>query len=251
MTKTENFLNQLDKLDRKKPFMMSDFHINQGDARNLMVFLSQMAKEQKIGKLAKGLYYFPVISEITGKLIAPSSIYVAEAILKKDNGYLTDISIYNHLDLTTQLSGTIYYAAEMTPVRFKIRNQEFVRLKSQAPVIEENIPCLQLLDAISNVEHIPDQDPDTAVKIIAEHLTKKSGKELVRMIELSRYYPARTRALLGAIIEPISKSLSVTVKKSLNPATKYKMSGRLQLLNKRKFNIYEKKPAAFKQKIVL
>jgi hypothetical protein len=65
---------------------------------------------------------------------------------------------------------------------------------------------------------------------IIKKLNLDDKKELIR---LSLKYPPSTRALLGALLdETQNKSITISLKESLNPITKYEISGAEKVLTR-------------------
>ena len=74
----------------------------------LIKALNRLAASGEIAKLAKGKYYKPEQSPF-GEL-PPNQYQVVKDLLERDGrieGYITGLSIYNTLGLTTQVSNTI------------------------------------------------------------------------------------------------------------------------------------------------
>jgi hypothetical protein len=252
MKQVDVFKQKIKELDPYKPFGLEDFGVVPAWYNHLTVFLNREQKAGNIGRFAKGLYYIPRIGIISGEPISPSCASLFDVILKRDKGYPTGISIYNQFRLSTQWTPCLIYATNKVAKTFTIEIAKFVRVKSHVPdneITPENIPFLQMLDCILNIEIIPDTTADDAVVIIKSYMKRNYSREDFEKIEtLSYYYPPRVRALLGAIIEGVSpklKPISRKIRKSLNPATKFRFSliSKRQLPKMNHFNIFEIKYA--------
>ena len=88
-----------------------------------------MAVSERIVKLSKGKFYKPE-NTVFGKL-EPNQIQVVKYLLDdngKTIGYLTGLSIYNQLNLTTQISNTIQIVNTKCILKLK-RNSHHLRSK--------------------------------------------------------------------------------------------------------------------------
>jgi len=88
-----------------------------------------MAVSERIVKLSKGKFYKPE-NTVFGKL-EPNQIQVVKYLLDdngKTIGYLTGLSIYNQLNLTTQISNTIQIVNMKCILKLK-RNSHHLRSK--------------------------------------------------------------------------------------------------------------------------
>ncbi|HLR37091.1 MAG TPA: hypothetical protein VK084_03515, partial [Chitinophagaceae bacterium] len=99
-------------------------------------------------------------------------------------------------------------------------------------ITPENIPLLQILDAIRYIKRIPDTDIATACQRFLILLKDLTAKEKSAIVRLSLKYPPSTRALLGALLEEIQETnLTEGLYQSLNPITKYKLTGATKVLS--------------------
>ncbi len=82
------------------------------------------------------------------------------------------------------------------------------------------------MDALRFIKKIPDtgiKNSCLRLKIIIEKLTEKEQRTAIR---LAMKYQPSTRALLGAILSDLGKeTITVKLKKSLNPITSYDTPG--------------------------
>jgi hypothetical protein len=185
--------------------------------------LNRMAASGKITKLSKGRFYKPEAT-VFGKL-TPEQSQVVKDLLEKDGkiiGYLTGLSMYNRLGLTTQVSNTIQIGKNQIRPKFKRERYTIAFIKQKNTITAENIPILQILDAIRFINKIPDSSINDSFKRIAAIMRKMRSENKVQLIRLSMKYPPATRALTGAILEYIGEKNTDQLKKSLNPITKYK-----------------------------
>lgn len=227
MKTTDSIANTIDRLPNGYVFTYTDF-VNEANKKEAVVkALNRMVAAGKLSKLSKGKYYKSE-KTVFGDL-QPNQREIVKDLLEVDRkivGYLTGFSIYNQLGLTTQVSNTIEIGKNEIRPNFKRGKYNISFLRQKNTITKDTVPLLQILDAIRNIRKIPDTGISSACmrfKAILKELTEKDRSTLVR---LSQKYPPATRALLGAIFEEIGdNSFSDLLQKSLNPITKYKLSG--------------------------
>lgn len=214
-------------------FTYADFttEVNQKEA--VIKALNRMVASGKIAKLSKGKYYKPENTAF-GKL-QPNQDQVVKDLLEENGkitGYITGYSVYNQLGLTTQVSNTIQIGKNQVRPNFK-RDRftiSFVRQKNTITI--QNIPLLQLLDAIRYIKKIPDSSVASSCKRFLAIIKLFSDKEINTLVRLALKYPPATRALLGALLEQLQKGNATELLfKSLNPITKYKLAGAAKALS--------------------
>ncbi len=226
--KTSDYISfTIDRLPKGYVFTYADFITEVNKKEAVIKALNRMTESGKIAKLAKGKYYKPENTPF-GKL-QPNQAQVVKDLLEdngKITGYLTGYSIYNQLGLTTQLSNTIQIGKNEIRPSFKRERYTISFIKQKNTITKENIPLLQILDAIRYIKKIPDRNIEFSCKrllIIIQNLTNKDKRTLVR---LGLKYPPATKALLGALLDELKENLCTeSLQKSLNPITKYKLAG--------------------------
>ena len=189
--------------------------------------LNRMASTGKITKLSKGRFYKPETS-VFGTL-QPQQYQIVKDILEVNGkmvGYLTGYSLYNQLGLTRQISNTIQIGKNEIRPTFKRDRYTISFVKQKNTITKENIPLLQILDAIRYIKKIPDATIESSCKRFLSILTELKEDEIKTLVRLAQKYPPSTRALLGALLEELKQYAFTTVlQKSLNPITKYKLKG--------------------------
>jgi len=202
--------------------------------------LNRMTASGKIGKLSKGKFY-KLKNTVFGKL-GPIQSQVLKDILEEDGkitGYMTSFSIFNKMGLTTQVSNTLVIAKNQIRPNFKRERYSIWFVKQKNTITKENIKFLQILDTLRFIKRIPDASIENSCKILLSIIDKISDKNIEITIRLALKYPPSTRALLGSILDQLQKKISTEpLLKSLNPVTKYKLSGaRKVLTTTNKWNI--------------
>ncbi len=187
--------------------------------------LNRMVSSGKLSKLSKGRFYKPEIT-VFGEL-EPNEYQIAKDLLEKNGeiiGYLTGLTVYNQLGLTTQLSNIIQIGRNETRPAFQRGkyNISFVRQKNN--ITKENIPLLQILDSIRYIKEIPDAETSFLCNRFLNILAELSKKEKKLFIRLALKYSPATRALVGALLDKTGdEELTENLQNSLNPITNYKL----------------------------
>ncbi|WP_430614103.1 DUF6088 family protein [Flavobacterium sp. JP2137] len=227
MKTTDYIAVTIDRLPKGYVFTYADFTTAVNKKQAVIKALNRMVVSGKIAKLSKGKYYKPESTPFGN--LEPNQFQVVKDLLEDNGkviGYLTGYSIYNQLGLTTQVSNTIQIGRnEIRPVLQRDRYTiKFIKQKNT--ITKENIPLLQLLDAIRYIKKIPDSTVSSACLRFISLLKNLSEKETNTLVRLSQKYPPATRALIGALLDEIGiMQFQEVLQKSLNPITKYKLSG--------------------------
>ena len=220
-------------------FTYRDLGLPPESSANVIRKLNRMADKGVIQRLSKGRFYKPK-QTIFGKL-KPSQEEVVKDLLEKDGkiiGYLTGISIFGQLGLTTQISNIIEIGVKGKKNNTR-RGMYSIRFVQQANLItRNNIPLLQLLDSIKSIKRIPDTTPDSSYNRIKAIVKSLDEKNLDLMIKLAMKYNPMTRAIAGAIIEDLyGEDKARSLRDTLNPITIYKVGLTKTVLSTNNFRI--------------
>lgn len=217
----------IDRLPRGYVFTYSDFATEVKQKEAVIKALNRMVSSGKIAKLSKGKYYKPENTPFGN--LQPNQAQIVKDLLEdneKITGYLTGYSIYNQLGLTTQVSNTIQIGKNQVRPNFKRERYTIAFVQQKNIITKENIPLLQILDAIRYIKKIPDVSIEASCKRFLAIIKNFREKEINSLIRLALKYPPATRALLGALLDQLQQGkTTVTLFNSLNPITKYKISG--------------------------
>jgi hypothetical protein len=146
--------------------------------------------------------------------------------------------LFSQLGLTTQVSNTIKIGKKEVRPSFRRGRYTISFIKQKNTITRNNIPLLQILDAIRYIKKIPDAAIVSSCKRLLAILNSLSLKDKAALVKLALKYPPSARALLGTLLEDTGNGqLTGALKKSLNPITIYKLPGVNKISVAGKWNI--------------
>lgn len=232
--------SEIDRLPQNTIFTYKDF-IKEGNSREATIkALNRKVASGEIAKIAKGKFYVP--QQTIFGILKPAEEEMIKDLLEENGemvGYITGLSMYNRLGLTTQISAvTVIGKNEVRPA-FKRGYIRIHFIKQKNRITKENYQILQILDAIRYVKDIPDADIDFLCSRFLAILKNVPKDSQGKMVELAMLYPPATRALLGALLDELGAAdLTDSLYKSLNPITVYKLYEASKVLSTtKKWNI--------------
>lgn len=232
MNVSKNIEKTINRLPRGYIFTYSDLQTGVKTREAAIKALNRMAAGGKIVKLAKGKYYKPETTPFGN--LQPAQAQVVKDLLEENGktvGYLTGYSIYNQLGLTTQVSNTIQIGKNQVRPGFKRERYSISLIRQKNTISKENIPLLQILDAIRYIKKIPDATIESSCRRLLSIIKDLPEQDKSTLVRLALKYPPATRALLGAILDTVQKKrLNGTLYRSINPITKYKLTGAAKVL---------------------
>jgi hypothetical protein len=232
MNVTDYITGKIERLPKGYVFTYADFMTDVNKKEAIIKALNRMAASGKIAKLSKGKYYKPESTPF-GNLL-PNQAQIVKDLLEENGkiaGYLTGYSIYNQLGLTTQVSNTIQIGKNQIRPNFKRERYTIAFVKQKNIITKENIPLLQLLDAIRYIKKIPDASIESSCRRFLAIIKTHTEKEINTLVRLALKYPPATRALSGALLEALQLTQATEpLFKSLNPITRYKLTGAAKAL---------------------
>jgi hypothetical protein len=225
--KTSDYIRlKIDRLPKGYIFTYENILTEVNKKEAVIKSLNRMVASGAIKKLSRGKYYKPE-STVFGVLL-PDQYQVVKDLLEKDDkliGYITGYGVYNQMGLTTQVSNTIQIGKNEPRPFIKRGMYKISFTKQRNNITRENIPLLQLLDAIRYIKAIPDTTIDASCKRIMAIIKSLTADDQSLLVKLAVKYPPSTKALLGAMMEALLLDLRFEVlRKSLNPITVYKLS---------------------------
>jgi hypothetical protein len=227
MNVTDYICDKIERLPKGYVFTYIDFITEVNKKEAVIKALNRMVASGKIAKLSKGKYYKPENTPFGN--LQPTQTQVVKDLLEdkgKVTGYLTGYSIFNQLGLTTQVSNIIQIGKNQVRPNFKRERYTISFVKQKNGITKENIPLLQILDAIRYIKKIPDATIESSCRRFLAILRNLSEKESGSLARLALKYPPAVRALLGALLDELQQThLAEMLLRSLNPITKYKLAG--------------------------
>lgn len=214
-------------------FTISDLQLPTDWWETTRVKLGRMVSHGILKKIGKGRFYLPQPT-IFGE-ISPQPEEMVKDLLVKDGrpvGYITGYSRWNQMGLTSQISNIIQIGTNQ-PKRNLQRGGYSVRFTRQPnQITEDNIRFLIILDAISNIRRIPDTTLVKSLSRLTDIIKDLDPNDVFSLTALAEQYPARLRALLGAMLENIGREKEAMILyRSLNPLTSYNYPGISGLLS--------------------
>lgn len=223
----------IDRLPRGYVFTYADFTTEVNKREAVIKALNRMVVAGRITKLSKGKYYKPESTPF-GNLL-PDQKQIVKDLLEENGkitGYLTGYSIYNKLSLTTQVSNTLQIGKNEVRSSLKRGMYVITFIKQKNTITKENIPLLQILDSIRYINKIPDTSIESSCKRLLVIINNLPDSDKLRLVRLALKYPPASRALTGSLLDQLQQEqITEPLLKSLNPITKYKLSGAERILS--------------------
>lgn len=206
-------------------FTYQDLNLPTEWSESVIKMLNRLVSKGVISKISKGRFYKPKRS-VFGTL-QPKQEEIVKDLLEKDGeviGYMTGYSVFNRLGLTTQVPNIIQIGSNVRKNK-KQRGLFTISFILQTnPITKENIPLLQLLDAIRFIKEVPDATISQSCRRMIAIIRELNEKETDKLLILAEKYPPMVRAILGAMIENIYGANKVLpLWNTLNPLTSYKI----------------------------
>lgn len=216
---------KINRMQEGTTFKYQQLGIEQSEYRAAAKAIERLIKKGMIRRVSTGVFYKPKQSAF-GEL-RPREEELLKPYLFQDGkriAYITGVSLYNRMGLTTQVPNTIKVASRVKRVITKIGKTQVKPVKSYVDVTNENYYLLEILDALKDFKTIPDLDKKSAIALIKNKICKLSENDQAKMIRYALKYPPRATALLGAILELSKKKNGLeSLRTNLNPLTTYKL----------------------------
>lgn len=226
MSALEEITLYVNRLQVNAVFSISTFVRNGLTYYTARKALDDLEKRGIIHKLDKGRYY-KTQQTMFGEIRPPVEQAIGDLLVDRHRqvvGYLTGTIAFNQMGLTTQISSQIQIGRKRYRKPIKRGEYSIAFIVQRNTITRQNIPLLQILDALRFVREIPDTIPDETVEQLMFLIGKLSKEQQRQMINLALLYTPYVRALLGAILEKLgSGELTNTLKKSLNDLTHYNL----------------------------
>ena len=182
--------------------------------------LSRLARQGKLERLSKGVYYHPRRTASGSSVPNPAAIHSLAAANK--TVFPAAIGAANLLGLTTQAASRIEIATSALSLPRKLVGDETV-IHTRRPEAWARLSDADaaLLDFLRRGGRTSDMSPEeTVARTLA--LFREAGR-FERLLKIARFEPPRVRAILGAIGEAIGKQPAALkrLRRSLNPLSRF------------------------------
>ncbi|GHV10126.1 hypothetical protein FACS1894162_2740 [Bacteroidia bacterium] len=223
MTITQKIQKQISKLADGTTFKYEQLGIEPQEYTAAAKALERFVNKGVIKRISTGVFYKPK-QTVFGEL-KPNEEEVLKPYLFEQGkriAYITGTSLYSRMGLTTQIPKKIKIASRDKRIFISRGNIKATAVKSYVDVNEKNFYLLEILDALKDLNKIPDLDKNSAIKILSNILQNLYIADVKLLIKYSLPYPPRVRALLGALLENVNFEIDFsTLKKSLNPLSEF------------------------------
>jgi len=187
--------------------------------------VSRMVSDKRLQRFSKGKFYVPKKGMLG--IRKPSDSELIRSMLYKNGrlrGYVTGLSLYNQLGLTTQMPRTITVSYNGGRQEKEFGTIRIKTVVTRIPIQEKDVKLLQYLDALKDIKKIMDSDINLSLKIIRKYISELSEREQRRLLKLAQsYYSPQVRALVGLLFTDLKLSIPSSLFRSLNPTTIYKL----------------------------
>lgn len=127
--------NSIENSGRGKIFFADDF-VNMGSAENIRQALGRFTKNEKIVRVANGIYCYPEVDDKLGLgVLLPSFDQIANAIAERSHARIIPTGDYalNVLGLSTQVPMNCVYLTDGTPRKVEISGGRGIIFKKTTP----------------------------------------------------------------------------------------------------------------------
>ena len=235
MSVAQDVRDFIEKMDNGKLFSYNDI---QSEKKSVVAIeLSRLSKKGILKRLSKGKYYKPKKGYFGEIPISDNE--VLKSYLNMPNTYITGLKAFNEMGLTTQVPKVITIASDMQPRRVKIKNLEIQFVPIKQKIDKKDIPLVRLLDALENMNKIPDTKVENVILYAKNSMMKLSKKEINKLTEYTLKYRPKIKAILGALLELLGwDEEAQQLQDTLNPLSSYKVGISEDLLpNKKRWKI--------------
>lgn len=237
---TQNIQKKISKLAEGTTFKYEQLAIEPQEFIAAAKAIERLIAKGIIKRISTGVFYKPK-KTVFGELKPKEEEILKPYLFEKGKriAYITGISLYNRLSLTTQIPKSIKIASRDKRITISNDHIKATPVKSYVDVTDNNFYLLELLDALKDFKQIPDLDKNSAIKILSKKLNKLNPTETKLLIKCGLAYPPRVRSFLGALLENIKTESDLTaLKKSLNPLSEYEYNiSKKQLPTAQNWNI--------------
>ena len=193
--------NKIKTLKEGTTFKYQQLSIESNEYSAAAKAIERLIEKGIIKRVSTGVFYKPK-QTIFGEL-KPNEEELLKPYLFQNNkriAYITGVSLYNRMGLTTQVPRNIKIASRDKRITVSVGNIKGNPVKSYVDVTDKNFSLLETLDALKDFKKIPDLDKNSGIKIISNQLKKLNTKEIKQLIDYALSYPPRVRGFFRCFI---------------------------------------------------
>ena len=186
----ENELILASKLYKKELY-------NQVTEASFYKTLERMCKSKELVKISKGTYYLPKISKYG--IVPPTDKEIISEFTKNGTGIIVGYSLYNTLNLTTQVAKTIeVMSSTLESFTKTIRNIIIYQVQiDYNENVKNMIQALEVLQNYYNIQDINNLSFKRYTKKIAEQYNEETFKKVISTINYKKSTIAFLREILN------------------------------------------------------
>lgn len=225
MKVAEKVEGKINRMKAGTTFKYQQLNISPGEYTAAAKAIERLIEKKVIKRVSTGVFYKPK-NTVFGELKPREEELIKPYLFEQNKriAYVTGLSLYNRMGLTSQVPGTVKVASRVKRIRAKIGDIEIKPVKSYINVTNDNYYLLEILDVLKDFKIIPDLDKRMLVNVLVNKIRKLNKGDLSRMMKFALQYPPRTRALLGALINIAEPKADMNILlKSINPLTQYNL----------------------------
>ncbi|EAB4413204.1 hypothetical protein G3755_002157 [Salmonella enterica] len=223
MSIQKQVVRDIDRIEPGKMFTYQALPAWRSSPESTAKAMSLLVSRGQVRRFSKGVFYRPkqgVLGEVRPSDNEKIRLYLFAG--EKRIGYITGLSLYNRMGLTTQVPKTVTIATEKARQKKSLGNIDIRLVPSKAPVNEQNKEYLEVLDALTDIKNIPDSQPFEVLDVLSQKIKNMDEGALNSLVQLAKgYYPPATKALLGLILDTNGYAISRLLAEELNPTTRY------------------------------
>jgi hypothetical protein len=195
----------ISKRKRGRIYFVNDFQ-NFGSDGAVRIALMRLVNNKIILRLARGIFYYPIVDNDMGINLLPSIENVAEALAKRDKARIIPTGDYakNKLGLSTQVPTNVVFFTDTTPRKVKIGKSKITFKKASSKNFAYK-SYITMLAAFALSEIGKDLVTDEDIAIITPILLKEDKNKIEKDLPLM---PAWERNIIKNIINGSNKELA-------------------------------------------
>jgi len=195
----------ISKRRRGKIYFAKDFQ-SLGSDGAIRIALMRLVNDKILLRIARGIFYFPIVDEELGINLLPSIENVAEALAKRDKARIIPTGDYakNKLGLSTQVPTNVVFFTDTTPRKVKLGKSK-ITFKKAASKNFAYKSYITMLIVFALAEIGKDLVTDEDIAIITPILLKEDKNKIEKDLPL---IPAWVRKIIKNIINGRDKELA-------------------------------------------